>query len=114
MAAEQRWGGRRHLPWLPYSAAARWPGRPRVLPLCKSCALARLHHRLHGHSCMGISARLAKSACPPLPLPVLSGSIPEQWSQAGAFPRLTLLGIGQNRLGGTLPHDMNMPALLIL
>ncbi len=46
--------------------------------------------------------------------PPAAGSIPEEWGRPWAFPTLTLLGIGQNRLTGTLPPDLHTPALLIL
>jgi hypothetical protein len=46
--------------------------------------------------------------CPP------AGSIPDEWSDPSAFPRMTLLGLSGNRLTGALPEYWALPALLIM
>lgn len=43
-----------------------------------------------------------------------AGTLPEEWAEPGALPRLTLLAVQSNRLTGTLPADWELPSLLIM
>ena len=64
------------------------------------------------HACECCCGQLLMALC--LRLVPHAGSIPDEWSNPEALPRMTLLGIAANRLSGTLPEDLLLPSLLVL
>ena len=116
-ARADRWLARCRQAWLhsgPFRRALSRAAGQRAVAGCWQTRLCRAQHRPPPAAAALMPRATAACRPPTHPPPVHAGSIPDEWADPEAFPRLTLLGVSSNRLNGSLPSGLVLPSLLIL